>query len=396
MKNDNTHKGMKFTEVGWIPKDWEIKEIQNVAPLQRGFDLPTQSIVDGTYPVVYSNGILNYHKEAPCQAPGLVTGRSGTIGKFFFIPEGGYWPHNTTLWVTTFKGNYPLYIKYLYETVGFENFSTGTGVPTLNRNELHIYKVALPSSPSEQKRIASVLSDMDSLISSLSSTIEKKRLIKKGTMQQLLSGERRLKGYTEEWVEDSLGEHGKFCGHAITPDSMPNELFVEYSMPAYDDGKRPTLTMGKEMLSARTSIEGEVLLINKLNVRQKRIWYIKQCEENAVCSGEFLPYKSTDIYLPFLQQMLLTDRVVEDFMELSTGTSNSQKRVTPKQILNYIIKFPKDWNEQFAIASRLATMDDEILALEKELEKYKVLKQGMMQKLLTGQIRLKYKDIAYN
>ena len=59
MKNDNTHKGMKLTEVGWIPEDWEIKEIQNVAPLQRGFDLPTQSIVDGTYPVVYSNGILN-------------------------------------------------------------------------------------------------------------------------------------------------------------------------------------------------------------------------------------------------------------------------------------------------------------------------------------------------
>src|ERR1019366_4168780 len=93
--------------------EWEIKKIGEIAPLQRGFDLPTLQLKEGIYPVVYSNGMLNHHSSFKVKAPGVVTGRSGTIGKVNYI-ENNYWPHNTSLWVTDFKGNFPKFIYYMY------------------------------------------------------------------------------------------------------------------------------------------------------------------------------------------------------------------------------------------------------------------------------------------
>ena len=104
--------GYNKIEVGVIPKDWELKRIIDISPLQRGFDLPNKNLQKGIYPVVYSNGIINYHHKPQVKAPGIVTGRSGTIGKVTFV-EKDYWPHNTTLWVTNFKNNVPKYIYYL-------------------------------------------------------------------------------------------------------------------------------------------------------------------------------------------------------------------------------------------------------------------------------------------
>src|SRR5262245_34157162 len=77
---------------------WEPRQLEEVAPLQRGFDLPSGQIEPGQIPVVYSNGVQSFHSRGMARGPGLVTGRSGTIGKLHFIESGDYWPHNTTLW----------------------------------------------------------------------------------------------------------------------------------------------------------------------------------------------------------------------------------------------------------------------------------------------------------
>lgn len=90
--------------------------MKDIAPLQRGFDLPTTEMCPGNYPVVMSNGIGGYHSTYKVNGPGVVTGRSGTIGKLQYI-EDNYWPHNTTLWVTNFYGNNPKYIYYLYQNL---------------------------------------------------------------------------------------------------------------------------------------------------------------------------------------------------------------------------------------------------------------------------------------
>ena len=105
--------GRKQTEAGGIPSGWMLAPICEIAPLQRGFDLPTSHLRPGPHPVVYSNGVLQHHERAMVKAPGVVTGRSGTIGKVHFI-EKDYWPHNTSLWVTSFHENDPKFIYYLY------------------------------------------------------------------------------------------------------------------------------------------------------------------------------------------------------------------------------------------------------------------------------------------
>jgi type I restriction enzyme S subunit len=170
--------------------EWDTKRLGELAPLQRGFDLPTHTITEGPYPVVYSNGILNYHAKHQVKGPGVVTGRSGTIGKVTFV-ESDFWPHNTSLWVTSFKGNDPKYVFYLYSRIGFDRFATGSGVPTLNRNDVHAFRMAVPSLP-EQSAIAAILSVMDTEIDSLESQLAKAREIKQGMMQELLTGRIRL------------------------------------------------------------------------------------------------------------------------------------------------------------------------------------------------------------
>jgi len=123
--------------------------------LQRGFDLPKGDRIEEGVPVVASTGIGGYHNEAKVQAPGVVIGRSGSIGGGQYITED-FWPLNTTLWVKDFKGHFPRYVYYLLRSINFQQFNVGTGVPTLNRNHLSSVLVADIGYDNE-KRIAEII-----------------------------------------------------------------------------------------------------------------------------------------------------------------------------------------------------------------------------------------------
>ena len=170
---------------------WETKRLGNFSPLQRGFDLPNPQLRPGPFPVVYSNGILNHHAQFQVRGPGVVTGRSGTIGKVVFV-EGDYWPHNTSLWVTSFRGNNPRFVYYVLKSVRLDRFASGSGVPTLNRNDVHAFAVTVPSSIEEQDAIVAALTDIDAELTALEQRRDKTRLLKQGMMQELLSGRTRL------------------------------------------------------------------------------------------------------------------------------------------------------------------------------------------------------------
>lgn len=170
---------------------WEVKRLGDVAPLQRGFDLPNPLLRPGPFPVVYSNGILNYHSAFRVKGPGVVTGRSGTIGKVTFV-EDDYWPHNTSLWVTGFKGNSPKFVFYLYTRLRLERFASGSGVPSLNRNDVHTFEVSIPPTMGEQVAISDVLTDMDAELAALEQRLAKTRALKQAIMQELLTGKTRL------------------------------------------------------------------------------------------------------------------------------------------------------------------------------------------------------------
>lgn len=141
---------------------WEETTLGEILTLQRGFDLPIQNRNEGLVPIVASTGIAGYHNEAMVKGPGVVIGRSGSIGGGQFI-ERDFWPLNTTLWVKDFKGNNPRFCYYLLKSLDFSSFNVGTGVPTLNRNHIHPTPVLKPPLR-EQQMISHILGSFDDKI----------------------------------------------------------------------------------------------------------------------------------------------------------------------------------------------------------------------------------------
>jgi len=137
-------------------------KLGDVITLQRGHDLPRKKRRSGPYPIVSSSGITGYHDEFKAEGPGVVTGRYGTLGEFFYI-SGRYWPLNTALWVRDFKSNDPRFIFYFLQTLDFARSNVAGAVPGVNRNVLHAKEVRLPPLPT-QRRIAGILSAYDDLI----------------------------------------------------------------------------------------------------------------------------------------------------------------------------------------------------------------------------------------
>ncbi len=130
--------------------------------LQRGFDLPKNDRSIGQYPVVASTSIQDYHSEFKVKPPGVVTGRSGSLGAVQYIKRP-FWPLNTTLWVKDFKGNDPKFVYYLLKTLGLDQYNSGAGVPTLNRNHLDEIIISIPT-VATQRILTSILSTYDDLI----------------------------------------------------------------------------------------------------------------------------------------------------------------------------------------------------------------------------------------
>ena len=351
-----------------LPEGWGIKKLSEVAPLQRGFDLPTGKIKKGSYPVVYSNGISNYHNEFKVKGPGVITGRSGTIGKVHYS-DGNYWPHNTALWVTDFKDNNPRFIYYLYTYVNLEKFATGSGVPTLNRNDVHSFEKK-ETSCSEQKSIAEALSDTDSLIQSIEKLIDKKKKIKQGTMQQLLTGKKRLPGFSGEWVVRRLGDIVSINkGQLITEKNAQDG-----TIPVIAGGKKPSY------YHSFSNRQGKTITISASGANAGYVGFYTEPIFASDCStiGENNGYSIEFIYY---QLSMLQENIYY------AQTGGAQPHIHPKDLKPLLINYT-NLKEQKAIAQVLSDMDAEIEGLEEKLEKYKTIKQGMMQELLTGRIRL--------
>ncbi len=145
-----------------MSKLWQLP-LGDLIELQRGFDLPKTNFVIGSIPVIASNGILGFHNKHKVLGPGVTIGRSGTVGIPRYIKDD-FFPHNTTLFVANFKNNIPQYIYYLLQTLKLHDRKSGSGVPTMNRNHLYPLVVSAYLDKDAQKKIAHVLSSLDSKI----------------------------------------------------------------------------------------------------------------------------------------------------------------------------------------------------------------------------------------
>ena len=389
-KSKHVPQGYKDSPLGIIPKEWEVKRILDFAPLQRGFDLPTEKIVKGAYPVVYSNGILNFHIEYKAKGPGVVTGRSGTIGKVTYV-ESDYWPHNTSLWVTDFKGNNPKYVYYVYKYIGLSKFSSGSGVPTLNRNDVHVSKIAIPPIE-EQGCIVKVLELWDSTIEKQSELIEKLKLRKRALMQQLLTGKKRLPGFNGEWERKKLGDIAERVTRKNEEDCK-NVVTISAQRGFVIQTDFFNKSVASETLDNYYLVHKDEFCYNKSYSNGYPMGAIKRLTafDKAVVTTLYICFKLKNlspINMDFFEQYCESGIFNKELVKIANegGRAHGLLNVTPTDFFNMHMRIPKI-EEQDAIASVLVNADKVIGLANEKLARLQSQKRGLMQQLLTGKKR---------
>ena len=225
---------------------WQAKTLGEVVTLQRGFDLPRTERTPGSYPVIASTGPVGTHNRAVVKGPGVVIGRSGSLGGGQYIKHD-FWPLNTTLWVKDFHQNDPRFCYFLLKSLDLGQYNVGSGVPTLNRNHIHPLPVRVPPLP-EQRAIAQILGTLDDKIElnrRLNETLEelaraifKDWFIDFGPVRAKLEGrdtglpehlarlfpdrlvESELGGIPEGWEVGAVGEIADQRRHGVKPEQI--------------------------------------------------------------------------------------------------------------------------------------------------------------------------------
>lgn len=173
--------------VDGVPQGWMRAPLESALVLQRGFDLPTQDRQEGGVPIYGSTGILGYHDKAKALAPGVVTGRSGTLGEVQYVAED-YWPLNTALWVKEFKRVTPLFALFLLREMDLKQFNGGASVPTLDRKSVHRVEILIPPAPLIRS-FDEFVSESFLQIESLRTQNQKLRTARDLLLPRLMSGE---------------------------------------------------------------------------------------------------------------------------------------------------------------------------------------------------------------
>jgi type I restriction enzyme S subunit len=324
-----------------------------------------------------SAGQNGFHDVALANGPGITLGRSGaSYGQAHFCPVD-FWPHNTALYVTDFKGNDPLFVFYFLRGTDFSAHNTGGAQQSLNRNFIYPLPVAYPSLE-EQREIALVLSDMDTLITGLDQLISKKHDIQQAAMQQLLTGQRRLPGFSGEWGRLALGEMEQrqmvrlFRGNVISKkdiEAIPGD-FPIYSSSVKENGlfgRYGHYMFDEELIT--WSVDGG----GNFFYRPKHKFSVTN-----VCG--YMRVLSPTVHCRFLAFQL---------QELHSKLSFDYTTKAHPSVIRgaYTLALP-DHTEQIAIAQTLSDMQNELASLEAQRDKVRLIKHGMMQELLTGRIRL--------
>ena len=431
--------GFKMTEVGMIPSDWEVKTLGELFDFSAGGDLQKESFSE--YPSgtikwpIYSNslenkGLYGYTSNPRYRANCVtITGR-GSLGHAEYRREA--FDAIVRLLVLSPKQHVDCY--FVSETINFRVpfVFESTGVPQLTAPQAAKSKIPLPPTIEEQQRIANALSDVDTLIANLEKLIAKKKNIKQGAMQQLLTGKKRLPGFApdertgsrptderrkachsersakreveessgykmtelgmipSDWEVKTISQVGKIIGGG-TPSTFNSAYWngsVQWFTPAelskagkYVSKSERTITkLGVENCSAKILPAGTILLTTRASIGTSAILKAPACTNQGFQSLVVNSENSNE----FLYYLLSTK--VDEMMSLASGSTFLE--ISPKKLGGIQLQIPSSRAEQTAIANVLSDMDTEISALETKLAKYRKLKTGMMQQLLTGKIRL--------
>ena len=274
----------------------------------------------------------------------------------------------------------------LFERIDLTSLVQVGALPSYNASDVEDMAVSLPDHMDEQRRIGAFFDRLDSLITLHQRKYDKLCVLKKSMLDKMfpkggsLYPEIRFAGFTDPWEQRKLSSTCEQLSRTINPLETPNEEFTEYSMPAFDNNETAETVIGNSMNSLRKIVDRPCLLVNKLNVRKKRIWHVPRPEANAVCSSEFVPFSSHSSDLSFIKISLLSERITAYLESCSSGSSNSQKRVTPEIIMSSEIIAPS-LAEQRRIGAFFDRLDSLITLHQRKLELLRNIKKSMLDKM---------------
>ncbi len=382
----------KDTELGKIPEEWEVCNLGSIGvPLMCKRIMKWQTNETAGIPF-YKIGTFGKQADAfiapdiwrymithfnyPRKGDILISA-AGTIGRtVVFDGQPSYFQDSNIVWIDNDEEKVlNPYLEYAYTKIAWS--TDASTISRLYNNNLKSALILFPHDKAEQQRIASALSDADALVAELDALIEKKRAIMAGTMQELLTGKRRLQGFSGERKETSLSYFGN-----VTMGQSPSSLF-------YNDAKDglPLIQGNADMCNRKSIIRnytskitktcnaGDIIMSVRAPVGAVGIASFDSCIGRGVCA-----FKRNN----FLYYLLLF--IEDDWSKLSAGSTFES--VNGNHIRNFEVTIPSSLAEQHAIATILSDMDAEIAELEAKRDKYKEVRQGMMQQLLTGKIRL--------
>lgn len=363
--------------------NWRNGELGNFITLKRGFDLPQQKREDGQVPIFSSSGITGTHSTAMVNAPGVITGRYGTIGEVFYAAED-FWPLNTTLFVEDFHGNDAEFIYYFLKTLEWSKFTSASAVPGINRNTVHKETVSLPDIET-QRRIASTLSMLDEKIKTnteINDNLEQQA--------QAIYHERfetvSPNDLPSDWRIVTLGEVATISNKSFNPLKEPEILLEHYSIPAFDEVRFPVFELSTSIKSNKFIIDASCFMISKLNPTTKRVWKPYCLTGNAVCSTEFIVYKAKDKTITDFLYSVIDSNSFSDFMcSHVTGSTGSRQRTTPSDTLSYELILPSE-DELAEFQSLVSPMYAQIRINAIENDRLKRLRDSLLPKLMSGEI----------
>lgn len=414
---------MKMTEVGLVPKEWDVLSLSEVGRFSKGSGITREQSNSGILPCVRYGEIYtthdNYIREFSSFISPEVALASTRLSKGDILFAGSGETKEDIGKAVAFIGDEEAYaggdiiilspkIDSSSMYLGFvlndqdsirQKSSLGQGDAVVHIHARELANVLIPfPHPSEQHKIAQALSDIDTLISGFDKAVTKKRLMKKGVLQQLISGETRLEGFDSPWTEKSIGEIG-YTFSGITGKGKAD----------FGHGRSRYISFLNVLNNPYINtdilepVDIDPISENQNEVRKGDLFFNTSSEtpeDVGTCSTLL-----TDVENVYLNSFCFGYRLEDEemsglFLSYYFRSAIGRKEMTmlaqgatrynlSKENFNKIVvTVPPTKKEQDRIASILTAMDKEIAALEAERDKYKNIKQGMMQKLLTGQIRL--------
>ena len=350
-----------------------------IVTLQRGFDITQFEQKIGDYPVVSSSGVKSYHNEWKVKGPGVVIGRKGTLGTVFYL-KSDFWPHDTTLWVKDFHGNSPLFVFYFLRHFDLGMYDVGSSNPTLNRNHVHLLPACIPPLP-EQKVIAAVLNSLDDKIDLLHrqhQTIE--------AMAATLFRQWFVEEATADWEERPLSSIATFLnGLACQKYPPKNELerLPVLKIKELSSGISESSDWASNAVKPEYIVEaGDVIFAWSASLMVK-IWDGARCVLNQHL------FKVTSAEFPKWFYLMWCKHHLAEFISISASHATTMGHIKRGDLDAALVTVPPE-NELKAMTEQMSPLLDKQIAIARQIQTLQKLRDTLLPKLMSGEVRVAY------